>query len=71
MYAVFIPVKMQKDFEREAELRRLHTPLCPESMHALHYKQLVPHLKYEFFTEEDFELAKRIRDNVQRMQANT
>lgn len=62
---------MKEDFEREAELRGLHTPLCPESMHALFYGQPISKLKYEFFTQETFDLAKRISANVQRMQANS
>lgn len=64
MYCVLIPVKYQELFEKEAEKQGLLLAISPESAHKLHYNQPVEKIGYEFFTEEEFEKARKISKNI-------
>lgn len=60
MYCVMIPVALRTAFEQRAAKENLLLALDPETMHKLHFKQPIEKLGYEFFTEEEFEKARKI-----------
>lgn len=70
MYAVLIPIGMQKDFEITALEWELSTPMTPECAHKVFYNQPIEKIAYEFFTERDFQKAKELRDYVFGRQTN-
>ncbi len=71
MYAVLIPIGMQKDFEAAAMDSGLSVPMTPECAHKVFYNQPIEKIAYEFFTERDFQKAKELRDYVFGRQTNT